>query len=161
MGSLAKSKGITTVTGANLKAWVIHRCAVNPVMDTITRKGISSFAGILILKSHNAHKKLDMVCITTNQNKIEVSECFLVNSFVAIAVAAKKIGQKKAASKAQLKPLISGLATSNIPINPIHAAKNLSFVRNSPRKMGAKTITNKGVENSKANNCENGISATA
>ena len=95
MGNLAKSKGITTVTGANLKAWVIHRCAVNPVIDTITRKGKSSFDGILILKSHNIHKKLNMVCITTNQNKIEVSDCFLVNSLVAIAVAAKKMGQKK------------------------------------------------------------------
>ena len=97
----------------------------------------------------------------TNQNKIEVSECFLVNNFVEIAVTAKKMGQKKAAIKAQFNVPRSGLATRITPMNPIDAAKIRSFVKNSPRKIGAKATTNKGVENSKANSCEKGINATA
>ena len=65
---------------------------------------------------------------------------------------AKQIGRRNAAIKAQLIVLRSGLATSIIPMKPIPAAKNFSFVSNSPKNIGAKKTIKRGVENSNANN---------
>ena len=50
-GNLTKSIGITTETGARLNAFVIHRCAVKPVIETTSRNGKSVLVGILISKS--------------------------------------------------------------------------------------------------------------
>ena len=84
-----------------------------------------------------------------------------VNSFVAIAVAAKHIGRRNAAIKAQLIMFKSGLATNKIPKKPTAAANSFSLVSNSPKKIGAKNTIKRGVENSRANSCEKGIKAIA
>ena len=88
----------------------------------------------------------------TSQKRIQVKLNSRVNNFVAIAVAAKQIGRRNAAIKAQLIVLRSGLATNIIPIKPIAAAKSFSFVSSSPKNIGAKNTIKRGVENSNANN---------
>ena len=97
----------------------------------------------------------------TSQKRIHVKLNSRVSNFVAIAVAAKQIGRRNAAVKAQFIVLRSGLATNIIPIKPIPAAKSFSFVSNSPKNMGAKNTIKRGVENSNANNWEKGIRAIA
>ena len=130
----------------------MHRCAVNPVTDTISKNGKSDFVGILMVRSYPAQMRLNTVCIITNQKSIQVKLNVRVSNFVAIAVAAKQIGRRNAATSAQLTTFRSGLATSIIPIKPIAAAKIFSFVNSSPKKIGARKTIKRGVENSKANN---------
>ena len=57
--------------------------------------------------------------------------------------------------------LKSGLATIKTPLNPSITASTRSRVKASPKSNGANKATQMGVENSSANNCENGIKATA
>ena len=143
--------GITTETGAKLNAFVMHKCAVKPVTETISKNGKSDFLGILTLKSYPAQMRLKPVCIMTNQNSMQVRLNLRVNNFVAIAVAAKQIGRRNAAINAQLIVFRSGLATNIIPRKPVAAAISFSLVSNSPKKIGARKTIKRGVENSKAN----------
>ena len=129
----------------------MHRCAVNPVTDTISKNGKSDFVGILMVRSYPAQIRLNTVCIITNQKSIQVELNVRVSNFVAIAVAANQIGRRNAATNAQLTTFRSGLATNIIPIKPIDAAKSFSFVNSSPKKIGARNTIKRGVENSKAN----------
>ena len=129
----------------------MHRCAVNPVTDTISKNGKSDFVGILMVRSYPAQIRLNTVCIITNQKSIQVKLNVRVSNFVAIAVAAKQIGRRNAATNAQFTTFRSGLATKIIPTKPIAAAKSFSFVKSSPKKIGARNTIKRGVENSKAN----------
>ena len=97
----------------------------------------------------------------TSQKSMQVRLNLRVSNLVAIAVAAKQIGKRNAAINAQLIVFRSGLATNIMPTKPIAAAKSFSFVRNSPKKMGARKTIKRGVENSKANSLEKGIKAIA
>ena len=160
-GNRTKSIGITTETGAKLNAFVIQRCAVNPVTETTSKNGKSVFVGILISKSYPAKIRLKTVCIMTSQKSMQVRLNLRVSNFVAIAVAAKQIGKRNAAINAQLIVFRSSLATNIMPKKPIAAAKSFSFVSNSPKKMGARKTIKRGVENSKANSWEKGIKAIA
>ena len=153
--------GITTETGAKLNAFVMHKCAVKPVTETISKNGKSDFLGILISKSYPAPMRLKTVCIMTNQKSMQVRLNLRVNNFVAIAVAAKQIGRRNAAINAKVIVSRSGLATKIMPRKPITAAKSFSFVSNSPKKIGARKTMKRGVENSKANSWEKGIKAIA
>tara|TARA_B100000941_G_scaffold280085_1_gene246174 strand:+ start:454 stop:846 length:393 start_codon:yes stop_codon:yes gene_type:complete len=129
----------------------MHKWAVNPVTETISKNGKSDFVGILMVKSYPAKIRLNTVCIITNQKSIQVRLKVRVSNFVAIAVAAKQMGRRNAAINAQLTTFRSGLATNIIPTKPIPAAKSFSFVNSSPRKIGARNTIKRGVENSKAN----------
>ena len=93
----------------------MHKWAVNPVTETVSKNGKSDFDGILIVKSYPAKIRLNTVCIITNQKSIQVRLKVRVSNFVAIAVAAKQMGRRNAAINAQLTTFKSGLATSIIP----------------------------------------------
>jgi len=105
------------------------------VIETISKNGKSDFVGILIVRSYPAHMRLNTVCIITNQKSIQVKLNVRVSNLVAIAVAAKQIGRRNAATNAQLTTFRSGLATNIIPINPIAAANSFSLVNSSPKKI--------------------------
>ena len=96
-------------------------------------------------------------CIIVNQNKMHVIVSVEVNFLVVIEVTAKPTAHNAAEIIAGSKDEKFGLATISIPTKPIKIAKTLTKVSFSFKKMGAKTATQIGTENSNANNWDNGM----
>ena len=79
---------------------------------------------------------------------MQVIDCFLVSSFVAIPVPVKHIAHNAAAKIPGVSPISSGLATINIPIKPMEAAIKRFNVSFSDKNNGANSATQTGTENS-------------
>ena len=80
---------------------------------------------------------------------------------VKITEHAKPIAQSAAGIIPGANPASQGRVTIRMPMKPTRMEIILIFVRRSPNKNGAASITHNGTENSNAKSCANGIRVRA